>query len=113
MLGPFFTIGIPDVIDILVVAVLLYTATAFLKQTRAAFIIRGIFIIAAVVTPPDVVSQLILALPLMLLFEGSLLLMRKTEDGDGETEEGRPEALPAPAPASGEAAAAPPPAAGS
>jgi uncharacterized protein (TIGR00159 family) len=48
MLRPFFTIGIPDVIDILVVAILLYTATAFLKQTRAAFIIRGIFIIAAI-----------------------------------------------------------------
>ena len=45
---PFFNIGITDVIDILVVAVLLYTATAFLKQTRAAFIIRGIFILAAV-----------------------------------------------------------------
>jgi uncharacterized protein (TIGR00159 family) len=31
-----------------VVAVLLYTAIAFLKQTRAAFIIRGIFILAAI-----------------------------------------------------------------
>ncbi len=48
MFTPFFNIGIADVIDILVVAVLLYTATAFLKQTRAAFIIRGIFIIAAI-----------------------------------------------------------------
>src|SRR6185436_4332413 len=45
---PFFNIGIADVIDILVVAVLLYTAIAFLKQTRAAFIIRGIFILAAI-----------------------------------------------------------------
>ena len=48
MFTPFFNIGIADVIDILVVAVLLYTATAFLKQTRAAFIIRGIFILAAI-----------------------------------------------------------------
>ncbi len=48
MTTPFFNIGIADVIDILVVAVLLYTATAFLKQTRAAFIIRGIFILAAI-----------------------------------------------------------------
>jgi diadenylate cyclase len=31
-----------------VVAVLLYTAIAFLRQTRAAFIIRGIFILAAI-----------------------------------------------------------------
>jgi diadenylate cyclase len=48
MLTPFLNIGIADLIDILVVAVLLYTATAFLKQTRAAFIIRGIFILAAI-----------------------------------------------------------------
>ena len=48
MTTPLFNIGLADVIDILVVAVLLYTATAFLKQTRAAFIIRGIFILAAV-----------------------------------------------------------------
>lgn len=48
------------------------------------YVIVGIFIVAAVATPPDVVSQLILAIPLMLLFEGSLLLMRR---GGGEAEE--------------------------
>ena len=48
MLTPFFNIGLADVADILVVAVLLYTATAWLKETRAAFIIRGIFILAAI-----------------------------------------------------------------
>ena len=48
MFTPFLNVGIPDLIDILFVAVLLYTATAFLKQTRAAFIIRGIFILAAI-----------------------------------------------------------------
>lgn len=48
MFAPFYNIGFADVVDILVVAVLLYTATAWLRQTRAAFIIRGIFILAAV-----------------------------------------------------------------
>lgn len=48
MFTPFWNIGIPDILDIFFVAVLLYTATAFLKQTRAAFIIRGIFILAAI-----------------------------------------------------------------
>jgi len=46
-----------------------------LKRARR-YVIVGIFIIAAVATPPDVISQLILAIPLILLFEGSLLLMR-------------------------------------
>ena len=40
------------------------------------YVIVGIFVIAAIATPPDVISQLMLAIPLMLLFEASLLLMR-------------------------------------
>jgi len=48
MFTPFLNLGVADVIDIFLVAILLYTATAFLKQTRAEFIIRGIFIIAAI-----------------------------------------------------------------
>ena len=53
------------------------------QLTRARrYVIVGIFIVAAVATPPDVVSQLILAIPLMLLFEGSLLLMRSRKKMD-------------------------------
>jgi uncharacterized protein (TIGR00159 family) len=48
MFTSFRNIGFADVIDILVVAVLLYTAIVWIKNTRAAFIVRGIFIIAAV-----------------------------------------------------------------
>ena len=40
------------------------------------YVVVGVFIVAAVITPPDVISQLVLAIPLLLLFEGSLLLMR-------------------------------------
>jgi sec-independent protein translocase protein TatC len=43
------------------------------------YVIVGIVAFAAVVTPPDVVSQLMLAVPLLLLFEGTLLFMRFTE----------------------------------
>lgn len=43
------------------------------------YVIVGIFVIAAVVTPPDPGSQIILAVPLWLLFEASLLLMRFQE----------------------------------
>jgi sec-independent protein translocase protein TatC len=68
-----------------------------LKRSRR-YVIVGIFIVAAVATPPDVISQLILAIPLLLLFEGSLLLMRsppaaEKEDGE-ETESERTDALP-------------------
>ena len=47
--------------------------------TARRYVIVGIFIIAAIATPPDVISQLMLAVPLMLLFEGSLLFMVFTE----------------------------------
>ncbi len=46
------------------------------------YAIVGIFIIAAVATPPDVVSQLLLAIPLLALYEGTLLFMWFTEKRD-------------------------------
>ena len=57
------------------------------------YVIVAIFAVAAVATPPDVVSQMMLAVPLLLLFEGSLLVMRVLERGDvkrrsEESEEG-------------------------
>ena len=39
-----------------------------LKQFRGYFVVLA-FIIAAVITPPDVVSQLALAVPMCLLYE--------------------------------------------
>ncbi len=48
------------------------------------YLIVGIFAVAALITPPDVVSQLLLASPLILLFEGSLLLMWFSEKKEAE-----------------------------
>lgn len=41
------------------------------------YVIVCIFIAAAVLTPPDIVSQILLAVPMWLLFEFSLLFMKK------------------------------------
>jgi len=43
------------------------------------YVIVAIFVVAAIATPPDIISQLLLSAPLILLFEGSLVLMRFTE----------------------------------
>ena len=43
------------------------------------YFIVGAFVIAAVLTPPDVLSQLSLALPLMALYEGSIWSVRWVE----------------------------------
>jgi sec-independent protein translocase protein TatC len=44
-----------------------------LKQVRP-YVIVGAFVIAAIVTPPDAISQLLLAIPLCLLYEVGLFL---------------------------------------
>lgn len=43
------------------------------------YMIVGAFALAAILTPPDVVSQLMLGIPLILLYEVSLLIMWFTE----------------------------------
>lgn len=53
-------------------------APPFLRTYRKhAFV--GILIVAAVLTPPDVVSQLIVSGPLMLLYEFSILVSARTQ----------------------------------
>ena len=46
-----------------------------LKMRRYAIVF--IVIAAAVLTPPDIISQILLAVPMWLLFEASILFMRK------------------------------------
>jgi len=49
-----------------------------LEKLRAArgYVIVGAFVIGAIFTPPDVISQLLLAIPLWLLYEVGLVLAR-------------------------------------
>ncbi|WP_296228787.1 twin-arginine translocase subunit TatC [Ralstonia sp. UBA689] len=60
-----------------------------LRQVRP-YVVVGAFIIAAIVTPPDVMSQLLLAVPLWLLYELGLILaaifLRKTVAPDADPE---------------------------
>jgi sec-independent protein translocase protein TatC len=55
-----------------------FTNAASLKKRRKYAIIL-IFIAAAVLTPPDVISQLSLAIPMMLLYEFSIICCRFIE----------------------------------
>ena len=55
-----------------------------LKSLRP-YVIVGAFIVGAIFTPPDVVSQSLLAVPLWLLFELGLLLARFVSTGAAET----------------------------
>jgi sec-independent protein translocase protein TatC len=68
-----------------------------LKAKRRYFIV-GAFVLAAVLTPPDVLSQMSLAVPLLLLFEGSIWSVRLVERRKArEDAEGSPDASAKPA----------------
>lgn len=54
------------------------------------YVIVLVFAFSAIITPPDVVSQLLLAVPLLLLFEGSLLLMYFSEKKESEKADSEP-----------------------
>jgi sec-independent protein translocase protein TatC len=49
-----------------------------LREKRRYFIVVA-FIIAAVLTPPDVLSQASLAIPLLALYEGAIIAVRIVE----------------------------------
>jgi sec-independent protein translocase protein TatC len=61
-----------------VVIVLVRMRIVSLEKLKAArpYVIVGAFVVGAVFTPPDVISQLLLAVPLWLLFELGVLLAR-------------------------------------
>jgi sec-independent protein translocase protein TatC len=65
-----------------------------LKQKRRYFIV-GAFVLAAILTPPDVISQLSLALPLMVLYECSIWSVRLVQNKVKTATAGAPEAKPA------------------
>jgi len=48
-------------------------------RSKRKFFIVGAFVAAAVLTPPDIISQLSLAIPLLLLYEGSIWSVRMVE----------------------------------
>ncbi len=48
LVNPFPTMTLPEVIDILFVAVMLYTAIVWARRTRAALVVRGILILGSV-----------------------------------------------------------------
>ncbi len=57
-----------------VVLVLLGVVTPAQLRELRGYVVVGIFILAAVITPPDVVSQLMLAIPMCLLYEIGILV---------------------------------------
>lgn len=77
VLGMFLAFGLAFETPVVVV-VLVMTGMISVEKLREirSFVIVGAFVVAAVVTPPDVVSQLMLAIPLCLLYEVGIFFAR-------------------------------------
>jgi len=77
VLAMFLAFGITFEVPVIVI-VLVRMNVVSLEKLRSirAYVIVGAFVVGAVFTPPDVLSQLMLAVPLWLLFELGLLLAR-------------------------------------
>ncbi len=88
ILGMFVAFG--TTFEVPIVVILLtkigVVTTEQLKRARP-YVIVGAFVIAAIITPPDVISQTLLAIPLILLYEagiwfGRFFTPRSEQDGD-------------------------------
>tara|TARA_E500000178_G_scaffold269442_1_gene267299 strand:- start:5541 stop:6284 length:744 start_codon:yes stop_codon:yes gene_type:complete len=83
----FFAFGIAFEIPIAAV-ILIFTGVTTAEQLakNRSYVIVGCFVFGMLLTPPDVISQTLLALPMWLLFEIGLLMGRvlkpKEEDSD-------------------------------
>jgi sec-independent protein translocase protein TatC len=80
VLGMFIAFGVTFEVPVVVV-VLVMTGVVTVEKLREirSFVIVGAFVVAAVVTPPDVVSQLMLAIPLCVLYELGIFVAQFVE----------------------------------
>lgn len=77
VMGMFMAFGFAFEVPVAVVLIALmgWVNLTQLKEARA-YVIVGAFVLGAIFTPPDIVSQFMLALPLWLLYEAGLLVVR-------------------------------------
>lgn len=65
-----FSFEVPVAVVILVL--LGWVEVAQLREARG-YVVVGAFVVAAIITPPDVISQLMLAIPMCLLYEAGII----------------------------------------
>ena len=92
VLGRFVAFGLAFEVPVVVV-VLVLAGIVTVEQLRAwrGYVIVAIFIVAAIVTPPDVVSQVSLAIPMCLLYEVGIFFGQVVEKKRRAGELARPE----------------------
>lgn len=84
----FFAFGLAFEIPVATVLLCWSGATSPEKlRSKRAYVIVGAFVVGMLLTPPDVISQTLLALPMWLLFEVGLFFSRFYINKDDDTEQ--------------------------
>jgi len=82
VLTMFFAFGVAFEVPVAVVLLVVTNLISLEKlRTSRGYVLIGIFVVAAILTPPDAVSQCIMAIPMYLLYEGGILMARILKKG--------------------------------
>jgi sec-independent protein translocase protein TatC len=82
VLTMFFAFGVAFEVPVAVVLLVVTNLISLEKlKTSRGYVLIGIFVVAALLTPPDAVSQCIMAIPMYLLYEGGILMARILRKG--------------------------------
>lgn len=89
VLGMFVAFGVTFQVPVAVVLLVRMGVVTIekLREIRS-YVIVGAFVVGAIFTPPDVVSQFMLAIPLWLLYEAGIVVSRWIRPAEKELEEG-------------------------
>lgn len=72
-----FSFGIAFEVPVAVVLLVLMGLVPLEKLTQIrGYVLIAVFVIAAILTPPDAISQTVMAIPMYLLYEGGILFAR-------------------------------------
>jgi sec-independent protein translocase protein TatC len=92
VLAMFFAFGIAFEVPVAVILLVITGIVRIEKLTQnRGYVLIGIFVVAAFLTPPDAISMCIMAVPMYLLYEGGLVMARvmykMRREGEAKSEE--------------------------
>jgi hypothetical protein len=94
VLKMFFAFGLA--FEVPIVVIVLVWAGMTTPDSLAAkrpYIIVSVFVLAMLLTPPDAISQTLLAVPMLVLFEAGLFFSRKIKPSEDEEENNEDEGI--------------------
>jgi sec-independent protein translocase protein TatC len=80
--------GVAFEVPVAVVLLVLMGIVQLEKLTQIrGYVLIAVFVIAAIITPPDAISQTIMAVPMYLLYEGGILMARIMKRGGSDSKQ--------------------------